>query len=80
MKQLERGLWKEAKKMYAPFLYHTTGPLRGKFRGKANVKEQAKTIVFPSGAMLEFSYLDRDSDAEQNWQGAELTAAYFDCN
>ncbi len=50
----------------------------GKFIGKATVKEQDMIIRFPTGATLEFSYLDRDSDAEQNWQGAELSAAYFD--
>lgn len=78
VKQLERTLWKEAKKMYMQFLRHQSGPNRGKFIGKANIKEQAKIIVFPSGATLEFSYLDSDSTTEENWQGAELTAAYFD--
>ena len=74
LKQLERTLWKEAKKMYRPFLVDDNG----KFKGKANIREQAKVINFPSGATLEFSYLDTDKTAEENWQGAELTAAYFD--
>ena len=78
MKQLERTLWKEAKSMYSPFLYEQTGDRKGKFKGKANIKERDKVIIFPSGATVEFSYLDRDADAETNWQGAELTAAYFD--
>ena len=74
VKQLERTLWKEAKKMYRPFLIGKDG----KWIGKSNIREQAKIIMFPSGATLEFSYLDADSTTETNWQGAELTAAYFD--
>lgn len=74
VKQLRRSLWKEAKKMYMPLIMDANG----KFIGKATVKEQDMIIRFPTGATLEFSYLDRDSDAEQNWQGAELSAAYFD--
>lgn len=42
---------------------------QGKFIGKANIKEQEMTIIFPTGATVEFSYLDRDADAELNWQG-----------
>ncbi len=78
VKQLERTLWKEAKKMYAPYLYIKDGPRKGKFKGLSTIREQDKVIKFPSGATIEFSYLDRDSDCETNWQGAELTAAYFD--
>lgn len=74
IKQLKRTLWKEAKKMYTPLLINKDG----KFIGKAVIKEQEMLIRFPTGATIEFSYLDRDSDAEMNWQGAELTAAYFD--
>lgn len=74
IKQLRRTLWKEAKKMYMPLIMNK----KGKFIGKAVIKEQDMIIRFPSGATLEFSYLDRDSDCEQNWQGAEITAAYFD--
>lgn len=74
VKQLRRTLWKEAKKMYMPLLVDKNG----KFIGKAVIKEQDMIIRFPTGATLEFSFLDRDGDAEMNWQGAELTAAYFD--
>lgn len=74
VKQLERTLWKEAKKMYRPFLYDDNG----KLKGRARVKEKDKVIVFPTGATVEFSYLDADNTTETNWQGAELTAAYFD--
>ncbi len=74
VKQLRRSLWKEAKKMYLPLIMGKDG----KFIGKATVKEQDMIIRFPTGATLEFSYLDRDADAEQNWQGAEITGAYFD--
>lgn len=54
--------------MYMPLLIND----KGKFIGKANVKEQDMIIVFPTGATLEFSYLDRDSDAEMNWQGKRI--------
>ncbi len=74
VKQLRRTLWKEAKKMYMPLLMD----VNGKFIGKAVIKEQDMIIRFPTGATLEFSYLDRDADAEMNWQGAELTAVYYD--
>ena len=78
VKQLERTLWKEAKKIYGPFLRYQSGPKKGKFIGAANIKEKDKLIIFPSGAIIEFSYLDSDQTTEENWQGAELTAAYFD--
>lgn len=74
VKQLRRTLWKEAKKMYMPLIIDSSG----KFIGKAAIKEQDMIIRFPTGATLEFSFLDRDSDCEMNWQGAEITAAYFD--
>lgn len=60
--------------MYMPLLTDK----HGKFRGKAIIKEQEMLIRFPTGATIEFSYLDRDADAEMNWQGAEITGAYFD--
>lgn len=53
--------------MYLPLIMDEDG----KFIGKANLKEQDMIIVFPTGATFEFSYLDRDSDAEQNWQGKQ---------
>lgn len=74
MKQIERSLWPEAKDMFYPILTDTDGD----FIGKAQIREKDKMIVFPSGAKIEFSYLDRDADAQENWQGAQLTAAYFD--
>lgn len=74
VKQLRRTLWKEAKKMYMPLLIDSDG----RFIGKSLIKEQDMIIRFPTGATLEFSYLDRDADAETNWQGAEITGAYFD--
>jgi hypothetical protein len=48
VKQIERTLWPEAKEMYHPFLYHTSGPKVGKLRGKARINENSKLIVFPS--------------------------------
>lgn len=78
VKQLERTLWPEAKDMFYPFLIEHSGPRKGKFKGKSAIREKDKVIVFPTGARIEFSYLDRDSDCKENWQGAQLTAAYFD--
>jgi len=78
VKQLERTLWPLAKTLFLPYLTHQSGKLAGKFIGKAAIKEKQMCIIFPSGAKIEFSYLDRDQDCEHNWQGAELTAAYFD--
>lgn len=78
VKQLERTLWPEAKDMYYPFLIETSGPRKGKFKGKAQIREKDKVIIFPTGAKLEFSYLDSDKDCKENWQGSQLTAAYFD--
>lgn len=79
VKQLDNTLWPLAKKLYRPFLVYPEGhPKAGKFIGKANIKEAAKTIYFPSGAKLLFTYLDRYVDAENNLQGTELTGIYFD--
>lgn len=78
IKQLERTLWPLAKQLFLPYLIYDSGPKKGKYRGKAAIKEKAMMIVFPSGAKVEFAYLDRDQDCEFNWQGAQLTAAYFD--
>ncbi len=74
VKQMRRSLWREAKKLYLPLLINE----EGKFIGKGRIQEQSMVITFPTGATIEFSYLDRDSDAEVNFQGAELSAAYFD--
>lgn len=54
--------------MYMPLLMNKDG----KFIGKANIKEQEMLIIFPTGATIEFSYLDRDQSAEENWQGKIL--------
>ena len=78
VKQLERTLWPEAKDMFYPFLIEHTGPRKGRFKGKAQIREKDKKIIFPTGATIEFSYLDNDQDCKENWQGAQLTAAYFD--
>ena len=73
-KQLERALWPSAKSMYMPFLVDKNG----KFRGEARIQEQDHRITFPSGARLEFTYMDKDKDAELNFQGTELSAVYWD--
>jgi predicted phage terminase large subunit-like protein len=73
-KQLERSLWPEAKAMYMPFLIDKNG----KFKGKARIQEQAYRITFPTGAILEFTYMERDKDAELNFQGAQVSAVYWD--
>lgn len=77
MKQMERTLWPNAKSMFFPFLIHHSGPNKGRFKGKAQIRERDKMIIFPSGARAEFTFLDSNT-VELNWQGAELTAAYFD--
>lgn len=65
MKQVLRGLWSDAKEMFMPILTD----VEGNFIGKAQIREKDCMIIFPSGAKIEFSYLDRDSDAVTNWQG-----------
>lgn len=80
--QLDNGLWPEAKKMYMPFLMYQSGPNKGKFikqNGKeAKIIESKHTIIFPSGATIKFSYLDRDANVDIAWQGTQLSAVYFD--
>ncbi|ADX89308.1 terminase large subunit [Vibrio phage JSF4] len=78
LRQVERTLWPEAKEMYDPFIRYQSGENKGKFIGKAQIKEQAKVIIFPSGAKVEFSFLDNEAEIKKNWQGAQLTAAYFE--
>ena len=36
-----------------------------------------KVIVFPTGARVEFTYLE-DISVVENWQGSQITAAYLD--
>ena len=74
MKQIERTLWPEAKDMYHNFLHDVDG----RILPGAAIKEQAKVIVFPSGAKVEFSFLDNEAEIKKNWQGAQLTGAYFE--
>lgn len=64
--------------MYYPLLTHTSGPKMGKFIGKAKIREDLKTITWPSGAVMKFSYLATDKDAEFGWQGQEITACMWD--
>lgn len=69
-KQLEAGLWMEAKKLYRPLITYPTGhPKAGEFMGKARIKESTHDIYFPSGARIQFSYMERDQHAEDNLQG-----------
>ena len=50
---------------------------RGKFKGKAHINEQNKTITFPSGARTCFSYLELNKHADA-WYGSEIAKIYFD--
>ena len=77
MKQIERSLWPLAKELYFPFLIYHSGPKKGQFKGKGQIRERDKVIVFPTGARVEFTYLE-DISVVENWQGAEITAAYLD--
>lgn len=61
-----------------PFLVEQSGPRKGKFIGKANIQESKHLITFPSGARVEFAYMELDKDADLNWQGAQLTCVYWD--
>lgn len=67
-KQVERALWPLAKSLYFPFLIYHTGPNKGRYKGKAQIRERDKVIFFPSGAKVEFTYLD-DLTVEENFQG-----------
>lgn len=80
LKQLSRSLWKEAKALYRPLITHQTGANKGKYKGKAKIIDSQGNykIVFPSGATVEFSYLTSEKDAVENFQGAQLSAAFFD--
>lgn len=75
--QLEESLWPEAQELYMPFLTHTSGPLFGKFKGKARIKEKDHRIIFPSGASCKFSYLELDKH-KKTYQGAQYTGIFFD--
>lgn len=60
IKQLEGagGLWPEGKKLYRHF--------------NPQIKESKNTIVFPSGASIQMTYLDHENDAEDNHQGLNI--------
>ena len=72
--ELETNLWPEAIKMYMPFLQYQSGPNKGKWIGKARIKDKDKTIIFPSGAKSKFAYMEYDKHADA-WFGAELSRA-----
>ncbi len=76
LKQLERALFREAKELYRPLITDSNG----KYIGKAKINDSAGNykVTFPSGAVIEFSYLTCEKDAIDNFQGAELTAAIYD--
>lgn len=73
---MQRALFKEAKAMYRPLITDN----QGKYIGQAKINDSQGNykIVFPSGAIIEFSYLTCEKDAIDNFQGAELTGAVFD--
>ena len=68
MKQIERALWPAAKELYFPFLIYHSGPKKGQFRGKGQIRERDEVIIFPTGARVEFTYLE-DISVVENWQG-----------
>lgn len=86
LKQLERTLWKEALKMWKPFLYYTSGPKKGKLREGAKILgKPSYKITFPTdpetglqGATVEFTYADNYNQVEHDFQGLEISALYFD--
>lgn len=61
--QLEGSLWPEAKRMYSVF--------------NVKIKEKDKTIQFPSGAKIKFSYMELDKHAEFH-QGIQYSGIYWD--
>lgn len=75
--QLEETLWPEAINMYLPFLLHGPGPLKGKWKDKAKIRQKDHKIIFPSGATTRFSYMELEKDKLQH-QGAQYTGIYWD--
>lgn len=55
--ELETNLWPEAVRMYRPFLEYSSGPLKGKWRDGARIKDKDKVIIFPGGARSKFAYM-----------------------
>jgi hypothetical protein len=52
------GLWEEAKDLWGPF--------------GCEFKEVTLTAIFPSGARIKFSHMEREDD-KKSWQGSQLT-------
>lgn len=75
--QLEESLWPEAINMFLPFLTYQSGPNKGKFIGKAKIREKNHLIVFPSGARCRFAYLELEKH-KLAYQGAQFTRIYWD--
>ena len=75
--ELETNLWPEALKMYRPLLEHQSGPLQGKWKGFARIRDKNHEIIFPSGAKSRFAFLELDKHAD-SWYGSELSRVYFD--
>lgn len=52
------ALWDEAKDLWRPF--------------GCEFKDSTLTAIFPSGAKIKFSHMEREDD-KKTWQGAQLT-------
>jgi predicted phage terminase large subunit-like protein len=79
LNQLELGLWKDALEMVYPLLVYPQGHAKaGKFKGKAKVLLAKHIIIFPSGAVWRFGYLDNDQAVVFNYQGAQFSAIFID--
>lgn len=59
------SLWDAAKKLYTPI------------EPGIRFMEKDKKILFPNGAIVQFSHMERITDY-LNWQGAELTGVFFE--
>ncbi len=57
------GLWNEAKDLWE--------------QSGAIFKEETLTVIFPSGAQIKFSHMEKESD-RYDWAGLELTFIGFD--
>ena len=56
-------MWDEAKDLWKPF--------------GCEFKETSLTAIFPSGATIKFSHMEREDD-KQSWQGSQMTFVAFD--
>lgn len=66
-------LWLKAIDMYTPLIKDS----RGKFRGKARIREDSMTITFPSGARLQFSSLSHENELSKHY-GKEYSRIWID--